>query len=139
MGSRPTKRHGRSAQRQFAKKKWCVPSYPLLDLGWSRKDCVEYLKGRVPHEVPKSACLFCPFKSNAAWADLKTNDPEGWARAVEIVHSLRDHWSACTRGMRGEMFLHSSRIPLEMVNFDTLPPQTLNPMTTDECTGMCGL
>lgn len=37
------------------------------------------------------------------------------------------------------MFLHSSRIPLETVNFDILPSQTLDPMTAGECTGMCGL
>lgn len=126
------------ARRQFAKKTWCAPAYPLLDLGWSRRDCVEYLKTRVPHETPKSACVCCPYKSNASWADLKANDPEGWARAVEIDRSLRDYWSACTRGMRGEMFLHNSRIPLETVDFATLAPQTLDPMTTGECTGMCG-
>lgn len=60
---------------RFAKLKWTRPVYPLLDLGWSRKDCLAYLKDRVPHP----ACVFCPFKTNQAWAELKATDPDGCA------------------------------------------------------------
>ena len=36
-----------------------------FDLEMTRADCVAYLKEQeIPHEVPRSACVFCPFKSN---------------------------------------------------------------------------
>ncbi|MDB5310815.1 MAG: hypothetical protein JWO38_5017 [Gemmataceae bacterium] len=52
------------AKKRFEKQKWTKPVYPLIEMGWSRKDCLAFLKDRVPHEVPKSACVFCPYKSN---------------------------------------------------------------------------
>lgn len=67
------------------------------------------------------------------------HQPEGWARAVEIDHALRDKNSVCNRGFWQELFVHRSCIPLEMVDFETLAPNTLDSMTTGECHGMCGM
>lgn len=126
-------------KKRFASVKWSEPVYPLLDLGWSRKDCLAYLADRVPHPVPKSACVFCPFKTNQAWAELKANDPVGWARAVEIDRALRQPDSVCKRGLAGNLYLHRSLIPLEVIDFAALAPTTVNPMSVGECHGMCGL
>lgn len=45
------------AKTRFAEKKWTVPAYPLLDLGWTRRDCLTWLAGRTPHPAPgRRAC-----------------------------------------------------------------------------------
>jgi hypothetical protein len=42
-------------------------------------------------------------------------------------------------GFRQELFVHRSCVPLDMIDFAALAPNTLDPMTTGECKGMCGL
>lgn len=45
--------------------KWSLLHYPLIEqLGWTRSDCRVFLEKRVPHRVPRSACVFCPFHDN---------------------------------------------------------------------------
>ncbi|HET6574119.1 MAG TPA: hypothetical protein VFG68_10985 [Fimbriiglobus sp.] len=126
------------AKKRFEGIKHTVPHWPLIDMGWSRKDCVEYLRGKLPHDVPKSSCVFCPFRTNQSWMNLKAIDPEGWARAVEIDNALRDENSVCNRGFRQELFVHRSCVPLAVLDFTALQPNALDPMTTGECHGMCG-
>jgi hypothetical protein len=54
------------------------------DLEMCRSDGVIYLKGQsIPHEVPRSACDFCPYRSNAEWRHLQDTDPTGWAKPVD--------------------------------------------------------
>lgn len=126
------------ARKRFAEKPWTTPVYPLLDLGWTRKDCLDWLRGRTPHPVPRSACVFCPFHDNAAWRDLRRDDPEGWSRAVEIDAALRADGSACRRGFRQPLFLHRSCRSLAEIDFTALAPEPLDPMAA-ECHGMCGV
>lgn len=127
------------AKKRFAGVKHTIPHWPLIDLGWSRKDCVAYLRDKLPHEVPKSSCVFCPFRTNQSWRQLKQTDPAGWGRAVEIDAALRDKNSVATRGFRQELFVHRTCTPLPLIDFDALAPNTIDPMTTGECQGMCGL
>jgi hypothetical protein len=127
------------AKKRFEGVKHTVPHWPLIEMGWSRMDCLAYLRDRLPHEVPKSSCVFCPYRTNQSWRRLKQTDPDGWARAVEIDHALRDKASVCTRGFRQELFVHRSCVPLDVIDPDALAPNTLDPMTTGECHGMCGL
>jgi hypothetical protein len=127
------------AKKRFAGLRHTMPVYPLLEMGWSRKDCIGYLREKLPYEVPKSSCVFCPYRTNQSWLHLKQTDVAGWNRAVEIDKALRDKNSIATRGMRQQMFLHRSCVPLAGIDFHTLRPNTLDPMTTGECHGMCGV
>ena len=126
------------AKRRFEGVKHTVPVYPLIEMGWSRKDCISYLRERLPHEVPKSSCVFCPYRTNQSWLHLKRTDPDGWNRAVEIDAALRDEGSLVTRGFRQELFAHRSCVPLAVIDFEALAPNALDPMATGECHGMCG-
>lgn len=94
--------------------------------------------GKLPYEVPKSSCVFCPYRTNQSWRHLKETDPAGWDRAVQIDAALRDKNSVATRGFRQELFVHRSCVPLPVIDFDALAPNTLDPMF-GECQGMCGL
>jgi hypothetical protein len=127
------------AKKRFAGVKHTVPHWPLIEMGWSRTDCVEYLRDKLPHAVPKSSCVFCPYRTNLSWRHLKQTDPDGWARAVEIDAALRDKSSVATRGFRQELFVHRTCVPLPVIDFDALAPTTIDPMAVSECHGMCGL
>jgi hypothetical protein len=127
------------AKKRFAEVKHTVPHWPLIEMGWSRKDCLAYLTDKLPHPVPRSACVFCPYKTNQEWGRLKATDPDGWNRAVEIDAALRDKNSVCNRGFRQELFVHRSCIPLSQVDFAALAPNSIDPMAVGECQGMCGL
>ncbi len=124
------------AKARFEKVKWAVPVYPFLEMGWYRTDCINWLKDRVPHEVPKSSCVFCPYRTNKQWKLLKDSDPEGWARAVEVDKALRDPKNI-NRGVDNRLYLHRTCVPLDLVDLDTQPTLAL-PMT-NECQGMCGV
>jgi hypothetical protein len=125
-------------RKRFEGVKHTVPVYPLIDMGWSRPECVEYLRGKLPYEVPKSSCVFCPYRTNQSWLALKQTDPVGWARAVDVDTALRADGSLVTRGFRQQLFLHRSCEPLVQIDFGSLAPTTLDPMTVGECLGLCG-
>ena len=126
-------------KKRFETVRHTVPVYPLLDMGWSRKDCLAYLREKLPYEVPKSSCVFCPYRTNQSWLHLKQTDAAGWNRAVEIDNAMRDKNSVVTRGFRQQLFLHRSCMPLKDIDFHALAPNTLDPMTMRECHGTCGV
>lgn len=93
--------------------------YPLLDLGMSRDDCTKYLAERGWGNTVKSACIGCPFHGNRQWRELRDNDPDEWADAVEFDAAIR---KGGARGLplNGEAFLHRSRVPLAAAPIDRL-------------------
>ena len=96
---------------------WAKAEFPLLDLKMTRDDCREWLKSRVPHETPRSACVFCPFKSAEEWSATK-RDPEAWLRAVRVDAGLREPGTIAQRGMNQPIYVHRTAIPLPMVDLD---------------------
>jgi len=127
------------AKKRFEGVLWARPTYPLLELGWTRKDCVAWLRERVPYPVPRSACVFCPFHSNQEWAALRRSDPEGWSRAVAIDEALRQEGNIVNRRLDQKLYLHRSCVPLGEIDFDALSPEAVHPLTAGECHGTCGV
>jgi len=115
-----------------------VPHFPLIDLGWTRGDCDRFLRTRVPHRVGRSACVFCPLKSDREWLLLKESDPEGWARAVQIDEALRNRPAAITARLRLPIYLHRSATPLATVTLKG-EGQADFPYFAQECEGACGV
>lgn len=115
--------------------------FPLFDEFMTRADCLSWLKQRLPNlHIPRSACVFCPYKTDAEWLAIK-RDPNAWARAVEIDEAIREKTSVCTRGMKAAQYLHRSCRPLAEVEFAPAAPdrqQRLNWSQMD-CEGMCGV
>jgi 3'-phosphoadenosine 5'-phosphosulfate sulfotransferase (PAPS reductase)/FAD synthetase len=129
-------------KERFAGTKWTSPRFPLFDMGWSRSDCKAYIDEVWPNaEVVRSSCVFCPYHSNEEWRDLKENDPEGWARAIEIDAAIRAPGSRCNQGLASTGYLHRSCVPLAEADIDE--PQSNHDKYmngfTQECEGMCGL
>ena len=75
--------------------------------------CQQRLKAfGVPHEVPRSACVFCPYRSNEEWRWLRDNDPAGFQRAVEIDVALRTPGNVVNRNLEQQLYVHRSCVPL---------------------------
>lgn len=121
--------------------KWAVPEFPLLNLGMTRIACVKWLQDYgMPHEVPKSACVFCPYKNNAEWTHLKESDQRGWERAVTIDEALRNPTNLIHRISDKLLFIHRSCVPLAQADLrdrDKRVGQSIMSFDT-ECLGMCG-
>ena len=128
---------------RLADRHWISPVFPLLERQMTRGDCHQWLQAfGVPHEVQKSACVFCPFKSNAEWRRLRDTDAEGWSRAVQIDTALRAPGNVVNRGVDQKMYVHRSCVPLEaaVLGFDEDPRQYHFGLNwTEECAGMCGV
>ena len=91
--------------------------YPLIELGMDRKACERWLHSRGWTSVAKSACIGCPLHGNRQWRDLRDNHPAEWADAVALDAAIRKGGSHAMP-LRGEAFLHRSRVPLDQAPID---------------------
>lgn len=107
---------------------------PMLSKPWRRRDCIQWLESEFPKlEVPRSACIGCPYHSNHEWRRIK-DDPEAWADAVEFDKTVRT-----ASDMDGQMFLHRDCVPLDQVDLRTDREMGQGVFSfEDECDGMCG-
>lgn len=136
-------------RQRDARFRWIRNTYPLVDMGMNRGDCHKWLASH-GWAAPRSACTFCPYRSDAGWLQMKETDPESWEQAVTVDRALRSYHGVA--GFHGQAFLHSTRQPLELVNFGArlakpkkarqgrlyLPPDETERGFGDECEGMCG-
>jgi len=120
--------------------KWARLHYPLIhSLKWTRGECRTFLAPIVPHRVPRSACVFCPFHDNEEWKAIKSRWGRDWARAVEIDEALRVKGNVVNRNMDQQMFLHRSCVPLKDIDFSSTEAQAADDKSmAGECQGMCG-
>lgn len=95
--------------------------FPLLDLGMSRSDCLNYLREWGLGDVVKSSCLGCPYSGNSRLRLVRDTDPHAWADLIEFDKAIR-HGSpranADGKPLRGQFFLHRSLLPLDEVDLD---------------------
>lgn len=129
---------GRALRIQANARWWATMEFPLIQKSMTRRDCVTWLKGfGIPHEVPRSACVFCPYKRDSEWVWLRENDPQGFARAIEIDEALRADGVVVNRKMNQKLYIHQSCIPLREVKFtdDEKGQSAFN----FECEGGCAL
>jgi hypothetical protein len=93
--------------------------YPLLEprisQGLTRADCQAINTAAGFGDTPKSACVGCPFHSNAQWRKMRDCSPSEWANAVEFDTAIRSGSAraiATGTPLRGHMYLHRSLVPL---------------------------
>lgn len=130
-----------SAKSIFASHSRFIPRFPLFDMEMTRSDCESYLSEVAPgRAIPRSACVFCPFRSDREWADLRDGDPAGWSRAVEIDRAIRNNDARCGVENPRLMYLHPSCVPLEEAPIDVKSGVESGPSSgfVNECEGMCG-
>lgn len=95
--------------------------HPLIDMDWSRADCIRYLAALGFADTPKSSCLGCPFHGNAQWRHIRDTSPAEWADVVAFDAAIRKgnaRANATGNRLLGEAFLHRSRLPLDQAPID---------------------
>jgi len=119
--------------------KWCRHRWPLVEMGMARHHCHTWFGKHYPGRVlVKSACIGCPFHNDALWRDMKNNDADSFADAVEFDKAIR-HNGAKFRKMNNQQYLHRSCRPLDEVDFRNLEDKGQLNMFNNECEGMCGV
>lgn len=116
-----------------SKDRWKTHHYPLLNLDMSREDCHKWLDNNNYHHPARSSCLGCPYRSNAEWLWLKTNQPDAWDDACDFDARIRNPLH-----LDGLLFLHQQRVPLGQVKFGQDPEQETTPQRLTPCLGYCG-
>lgn len=117
-----------------ARVRWVDHQWPLIDVGLSRQDCLEWMAAEGYPRPPKSACRICPYRTNAEWAQMQAEAPADFAAAVEVDRAIRGG----VRGTRQRLYLHESLQPLELVDFTQIDTEA-NPRFGAECAGICGV
>ena len=121
---------------------WVEHRWPLVDLGMTRSDCVEWFGEHYPARyLPRSACVICPFRSDEHWLELKRCEPESFREAVEFDRWLRSSTTSPIRKLLdGRPYLHSSRRPLASAIADREKEGLVTRHDfTNECEGVCGV
>ncbi|CQR61877.1 hypothetical protein [Streptomyces leeuwenhoekii] len=95
--------------------------HPLIDLNWSRDNCIRYLTSLGLADTPKSSCLGCPFHGNAQWRHIRDTSPDEWQDVMEFDAAIRKgnaRANASGNRLLGQAFLHRSRVPLSEAPID---------------------
>lgn len=132
------------------KEKWKTFIYPYIGYGvpaavngkpyrlapnsikvMSRHDIKSWYTKRGLPIPPKSACVFCPYTSDAEWDNMKQNEPDDFRDAVRVDSAIRD---SSKRGVVQPIYLHRSLKPLDQVVFDSN-----NKLAFGDCSDTCHL
>lgn len=124
------------------RRRWQKFVYPLcgvpdsyLERAWTRLMCADWLRAEYPgRDFPRSACIGCPFRSNAEWREMKKGSPDEYADAVGFDEQIRDHRGY--KGMESVQYIHTSCTPLGRANLDE---EQMQMEWGNECAGMCGV
>lgn len=122
-----------ASRMRDSREPWLRNRYPLIEIGASRADCLRWIRERGLPLPSRSACVFCPFHSEAEWAGLNAKDRAVANEVDERIRNLR-------RGQRSgevELYLHRSLRPLATIDFDKSNDRSL--FADAECEGMCGV
>ena len=114
---------------------WQANRWPLIEQRMTRNDCLRWLERHDYPIPPKSSCIGCPFHSDAAWRRIRDGDPEAWAEAVRVDRAIR----IGLRGVRSEVYLHRSAVPLDQVDLSTPEDRGQLNLWANECEGLCGV
>lgn len=111
---------------------WITMRYPLIEEGLSRYDCLEYFNERYPgRELRKSACIGCPYHSEAMWYEMATKYPDEYQDAVNVEEAI----NLSDAAERFDRDVRLTRMgPLKDIRWETRPKQGA---FWDECGGYC--
>lgn len=112
--------------------------WPLVEARMTRQACLVWMEKNGYPQPPRSACVYCPFHSDAEWRKLKEHEPESFLAAVAFERAIQEAKSASSNS-RATPYLHRSRVPLDQVDLSTDFDKGQLPLWQDECSGMCGV
>ncbi len=125
------------SRKKESREKWIDHRFPLIDQDLGRAQLINWFNQNYPdRELPRSACIGCPYHNNAEWKEMKEKDPKSFQEAVQVDWALRAIPNL-QKLTKGEAFLHSSRQPLSDV--DLSESKTYTESMQEECEGLCGI
>lgn len=105
-------------RRRGPRTKWFHPVYPLLDVRPSHVSRAYEMCERFGWPAPaRSCCWMCPNMQNEEWRTLRDDDPEDFAKAVELDAAIRER--------DPHLFVHKSRVPLALADLGEADPPGL--------------
>ena len=109
---------------------WIKRRWPLIEQRMNRQDCLKWMETHGYPKPPKSACVYCPFRSRAQWAASKAKGGEEWQLIKRVSDQLAE---------RGE-YLTAECLPIEQVNLSSEAEAGQGEFAwNNECEGMCGV
>jgi hypothetical protein len=87
---------------------WIQNRWPLIEEGMTRQSCLRWMAERQYPRPPRSSCVYCPFRTNAEWREMRDREPDDFAEAIRVDEAIRLGWT----GMEGQAFAHRSGRPL---------------------------
>lgn len=90
---------------------WERKVFPLIDMGITRRECHSIIANAGLPPAPKSSCWFCPYRSAESRRQEARNEPERFARSLELEDNIN-----AQRGLMGrDRAWLSSKGPLATV------------------------
>lgn len=71
-----------------------IIEYPLVDLRLTRSDCERIIREAGLPQPGRSSCWFCPYKTQREWQRMRHEEPEVFAKAVEMEQHMADKMEA---------------------------------------------
>lgn len=102
-----------------------IHRFPLLEKRMTRHDCLKWLQSRNLHP-PKSACVYCPFRSEDQWRASKQKGGDEWRLIVKVSDAL---------AVNGE-YLTAECLPIEDVDFSSEEDRGQLNLFNNECEGV---
>jgi 3'-phosphoadenosine 5'-phosphosulfate sulfotransferase (PAPS reductase)/FAD synthetase len=101
--------------------------FPLMEWGWTRGDCQDYLRSVQERVPPPSQCRRCHFKTHEDIALMERVDPDGLAEWIELEDNKRRKFAGrrgANHGVFGEQGLRevlaAAKIAFDQVSTDEL-------------------
>jgi hypothetical protein len=118
-----------------SRRKYIGHRWPLIELGMSRGDCIQWMLDNGYPAPKKSSCIFCPFHSDRHWLEMRTQDPRSFAAAADFERRLQ---AVDTKHGQPPFtpFLHRSLRPLGEAILTSDPQPN---MFENDCSGHCGV
>lgn len=107
--------------------------HPLIELGLNRQGCIDWLRSHGYPTPHKSSCVFCPYRSDAQWREMKEYHLHDFIRAVEFDRQLRSPEQVVLNGV--ETYVSGELVPLSEAKFSGVSVERFD----HECEGMCGV
>lgn len=109
--------------------------YPLIDFRMHRHDCLVWMEKHGFPKPPRSACVFCPYRSNEEWRALSKDEFQDAVRFEKELQSALTNVSS----MNGKPWLHRSMKPLSEVDLSTEEDRGQLSLFNNDCEGHCGV
>lgn len=118
-----------------SRRRYIINRYPLIEKRIRRVDCLRWMREHGYPKPPRSACIFCPYHSNAEWERLKTEEPGEFKKVIEFEKKYQKVFSKINT-FNEIPFLHRQLKPIDQVYF---PQKDQFDLFGNECEGMCGV